>query len=65
MLVVGLWLPFYKLLPKNSLTHWEPVFLPDKFGWGGGLIIALASLFAFYIFLKWMDRKGKPKMCKG
>ena len=59
MLVAGLWVPIYGSQVGTGKLYGSPLFLPDKFGWGGTLIGVLAILIAFYIFVTWIELKKK------
>ena len=62
MLVAGLWVPIYGSQVGTGKLYGPPVFLPDKFGWGGALIITLTIIIAFYFFVAWIEfRKKKVK----
>ncbi|RJQ18657.1 MAG: hypothetical protein C4560_06935 [Nitrospiraceae bacterium] len=51
ILAAAIWPVVYRSLLKDTVSYLEPVFLPDKFGWGGALIITLGALAVFYMFL--------------
>jgi uncharacterized membrane protein YedE/YeeE len=55
MLAAGLWVPIYGFNVGKGWLYGNPVFLPEKFGWGYALIITLAFLTAFYIFVTWLE----------
>ena len=59
MLVAGLWVPIYGFQVGKSGLYGQAVFLPEKFGWAGALIITLAILMAFYIFVTWIEVRKK------
>lgn len=57
MLVAGLWVPIYGFNVGKGWLYGTQVFLPEKLGWGLALIITLAILIAFYIFVTWIEIK--------
>ncbi|MBI5741636.1 MAG: hypothetical protein HZA16_13090 [Nitrospirae bacterium] len=59
MLVAGLWVPIYGAQVGTGGLYGPSVFLPDKFGWGGALIITLSALTAFYFFVAWIEFRKK------
>lgn len=61
MLVAGLWVPIYGSQVGRGWLYGQRVFLPDRFGWGSALIITLAILMAFYIFVTWIEKRSKRK----
>jgi len=59
MFVAGLWVPIYGAQVGKGWLYGKPVFLPDKFGWGGALILTLAVLIGFYLFVTWIEVRKK------
>ena len=59
MFVAGLWVPIYGLQVTQGDLYGRPLFLPDKLGWEGSLIITLAILTAFYLFVTWVEIRKK------
>ena len=45
----------------NMLPDWaqQKVYLPDRFGYGGALLIFFVLLVLWYVFVKWNERTGK------
>ncbi len=60
MLAGGLWVPVYGSNVGMGSLYGKGVFMPDKFGWTGALIISFTILAVFYIFITWLEaRKNK------
>lgn len=59
MLAAGLWVPVYGSQVGKGWLYGQPVFLPDKLGWGGALIFTLAILISFYLFVTWLEVRKK------
>jgi membrane protein DedA with SNARE-associated domain len=62
MVAAVLWVPIYGSKVGEGWLYGKPVFLPDKFGWGGALILILSALIGLYLFVTWIEvRKKKSK----
>ena len=64
MLAAGLWVPLYGSQVGDGPLYREGVFLPERLGWGGALIITLTVLTGFYIFVAWTEKKTKSLEAK-
>jgi len=58
-LIAGLWMPVQTLMEREGWLQGKAVFLPDKFGWTGGVIVTLAVLTGFYFFISYMESRKK------
>jgi len=61
MLAGGLWVPLYGSKVGQGWLYGRPIFLHDRLGWTGTLIITLSFLTAFYIFVTWIEKRAKKK----
>lgn len=59
MAAAGLWVPVYGSKVGEGWLYGKPVFLPDKFGWGGALILSLTVLICLYLFVTWIEVRKK------
>ena len=64
MLVAGLWVPLYGYQVGSGWLYGPEIFLPDKFGYGGALMIVLLILTVCYMFFTWIEirKKGGAKI---
>lgn len=61
MLVGGLWVPVYGSQVGKGWLYGQKVFLPDRLGWVGTIVITLLFLTVFYIFVDWSEKREKRK----
>ncbi len=60
MLVAGLWITVYASFKFGGwLDGGQSIFLPDKLGWTGALLIILAVLGGFYFFVSYMGGRKR------
>ncbi len=63
MLVAGLWVPIYGYqVGEGWIYNGEEIFLPEKFGWAGAVLITLVILIGFYIFVTLIEKKAKRNL---
>ncbi len=48
--------PFYKALPAGLK---QQIYLPHKIGYGGALLVFLAIILLWYLFVRWNEKTGK------
>jgi len=59
MLIAGLWVPLYGYQVGNGWLYGPQIFLPDKLGWAGALIMVLLTLAGCYTFFTWIEIRKK------
>jgi hypothetical protein len=59
MLAGGLWVPVYGSNVGMGSLYGKGIFMPDMFGWTGAIVISLAILIAFYIFITRLEAGKK------
>ncbi len=64
MLAGGLWVPVYGSTVGTGSLYGKGIFMPDMFGWTGAIVISLAILISFYIFITRLET-GKTSIPAG
>lgn len=59
MLAAGSWTHVYGQKVGEGWLYGKPVFLPEVLGWGGGLLAVFAFLALFYVFITWVEVRGR------
>lgn len=55
MLAAGSWVLIYGKHVGEGWLYGKPVFLPNIFGWVGGVAIVFVFLAIFYLFITWLE----------